>query len=73
MHSAFLAGAEARVDLARRIVGRGRAAVSALQTAALAYLTADDEMAAATDAHAAMAGVGEGNPFDPTVFGRRRL
>ena len=72
-HAAFLAVAEARVDLARRIVGRGQAAVSALQTAALAYLTADDEMAATTDARAAMAGVGEGNLFDPTVFGRRRL
>lgn len=70
-HTEFVEVTRPRVDLAHRIVSRGRAAVSALQTAVLAYLSADDEMAATTDARAA--GIGASNsPFDPTVFGRRR-
>lgn len=71
-HTAFVEAARPRIDLAHRIVARGRTAVSALQTAVLAYLSADDEMAATTEARAA--GIGAGvSPFDPTVFGRRRL
>ena len=71
-HVGFVEVADARVDLAHRIVGRGRSAIAALQSAVLAYVTADAEMAAATGMHSA-AVEGHGNPFDPTVFGKRRL
>ncbi|MCG7416038.1 MULTISPECIES: DUF6507 family protein [Microbacterium] len=72
-HPAFLEVAETRIDLAHRIVGRGRAAVAALQSAVLAYLDADDEMAATTDARSSATGAPSGNPFDPIVFGKRRV
>ncbi|MBT9605496.1 hypothetical protein [Microbacterium sp.] len=72
-HPAFVEAAQTRVGLAHRIVARGRATVSALQTAVLAYLSADDEMAVTTDARAAAVGAGDGTPFDPVVFGKRRL
>lgn len=70
--TAFAGVADPRIDLARRIVGRGRAAVLALQSAALAYLTADDEMATTTAALEASAHfVHTANPYDPGLFGRR--
>ena len=71
-HSAFVELATARIDLARRIVARGRGALSALQTAVLAYVTADEEMTRDTVAAARSITVPP-NPFDPVVFGRRRL
>lgn len=71
-HVGFVEVADARVDLAHRIVGRGRSAIAALQSAVLAYVTADADMAWTTGMRAAAA-EGRGNPFDPTVFGKRRL
>lgn len=68
-HAAFAEVAGPRVDLAERIVARGRAAVSALQSAVVAYLTADEEMVETV----ADAGAVIGNPFDPILFGRRRV
>ena len=71
-HGAFVELSAGRVDLAHRIVARGRAVLSALQTAVLAYLTADEEMAEAAEVAASRTAAAT-NPFDPTVFGRRRL
>lgn len=74
VRTAFTELADPRVDLARRLLARGRAAIEALQSAALAYLTADDEMATHTDSCAARVdGLDGGNPYDPTIFGKRRL
>lgn len=70
-HPAFIEVADARVDLAHRIVERGRAAAAALQSAVLAYLAADEEMAMTTDALSSVAEAE--NPFDPILFGKRRL
>lgn len=66
----FADAADPRADLAHRLVGRGRAAIAALQSAVLTYVTADEEMAAVSAAGAEA--VGGGNPYDPTVFGERR-
>ncbi|MBQ9917220.1 MAG: hypothetical protein IJO71_08470 [Microbacterium sp.] len=71
-HGAFVELTAGRIDLAHRIVARGRAVLSALQTVVLAYLTADEEMAGAAEVAASRAAAVT-NPFDPIVFGRRRL
>jgi hypothetical protein len=74
VRAAFTGVADPRVDLARRLLGRGRSAIAALQSAALAYLTADDEMATTTASSAANADSADGaNPYDPAIFGKRRL
>ena len=73
VRTAFTEVADPRVDLARRLLGRGRSAIVALQSAALAYLTADDEMATETASRAASADIADrGNPYDPTVFAGKR-
>lgn len=71
VHGAFVELSAGRLDLAHRIVSRGRAVLSALQIAVLAYLAADEEMAAT--AEVAESHTAATNPFDPIVFGRRRL
>lgn len=65
--AAFDEVAHARVELSRGIVSRGRSALSALRSVVLAYVEADDDMAASTkraDDESAL--------FDPARFGRPR-
>ncbi|MGN7967797.1 hypothetical protein [Microbacterium sp. 22296] len=65
--AAFDDVALARVELSRGIVSRGRSALSALRSAVLAYVEADDDMVASThraDPDSAL--------FDPARFGRAR-
>lgn len=71
-HGALVELTAGRVDLAHRIIARGRAVLSALQTVVLAYLTADEEMVESAEVAASHAAEAT-NPFDPIVFGRRRL
>lgn len=66
--AAFDDVARARVDLSRGIVSRGRSALAALRTVVIAYVAADDEMAATTTRSGAGAAL-----FDPSRFGRGPL
>ena len=63
--SAFDEVARTRVQLSRGIVSRGRSALSVLRSVILAYVEADDEMAASTTRSET-----DSTGFDPARFGR---